>query len=154
MQTSHSKKIFYILIFGSLFLLIFSILIYFTEVFAQSNISGVMNVQIANASEQNISNLFQQQNLQGYQENSTLKEKLVAKSYIIYDINSEQTVRADNANIPLPLASLTKVITVATLLDMAKQSSTTLREETKLIIKKALVSSSNEDADALGYIYS
>ena len=113
-----------------------------------------MNVQIANASEQNISNLFQQQNLQGYQENSTLKEKLVAKSYIIYDINSEQTVRADNANIPLPLASLTKVITVATLLDMAKQSSTTLREETKLIIKKALVSSSNEDADALGYIYS
>lgn len=80
--------------------------------------------------------------------------KLVAKSYIIYDINENKVVKAENETVPLPLASLTKVITVAALLDKAKNASTTVRDETILMIKKALVSSSNEDADALGYRYS
>ena len=146
LSTAHSKTLFYTLVFGSLILLTYSVFLYSNLAFADQDNSNPEN------------NTFQQQG----QNSSTslitnqqpINEKLVAKSYIIYDINSNRLIKGDNTSTPLPLASLTKVITVATLLEAAKTASTTVRDQTKLIIKKALVSSSNDDAEALGYTYS
>lgn len=144
MKTTHSKKLFYILIIGSIFLLIYSVLVYKNFAFAETNKLASINTnkETTESVKTNIQN------------NEVIKEKLIAKSYIIYDINNKKIVRSENAETILPLASLTKIITVGTLLDKAEKNKINLREETKLIIKKALVSSSNSDADALGYIYS
>ncbi len=84
----------------------------------------------------------------------TVKENILAESFVIYDINNKKIIRSQNAGTPLPIASLTKVITVGTLLDTAKKNNVQIREETKYRIQKALIQSSNEDADSLGYIYS
>jgi D-alanyl-D-alanine carboxypeptidase len=83
-----------------------------------------------------------------------LKENIQAESFVIYDINNQKIVRSQNASTPLPIASLTKVITVGTLMDTAKKNNIQIRDETKYRIQKALIQSSNEDADSLGYIYS
>jgi D-alanyl-D-alanine carboxypeptidase len=142
LEAGHSKTIFYILFFGSIFLLAYSIFLYTSYAFADEE----NTLSETNSNHQNLPQTTTTQ--------QPIQETLIAKSYVIYDIESQKNIKSENSSTPLPLASLTKVITVATLLDMAKKSSTTLRDETKLIIKKALVSSSNEDADALGYIYS
>jgi D-alanyl-D-alanine carboxypeptidase len=139
-STHHSKTLFYILIFGSIFLLIYSIFLYSNFVFAEDQVR--------------LTPTLSTEEEEGQFKTEPIIEKLVAKSYIIYDINSNKLIKGENTSSPLPLASLTKVITVATLLEAAKNASTTVRDQTKLIIKKALVSSSNEDAEALGYTYS
>jgi D-alanyl-D-alanine carboxypeptidase len=138
-KREHSKILFYILISGLLLGLVYSIFSYSSQVFAEGEDSpeNLQNVtQILNKNE-----IIQ-------------REKLLAKAYIIYDINNKKIIRSQNASTPLPIASLTKVITVGTLLDTAKKNNVEIREETKYRIKKALVQSSNEDADSLGYIYS
>lgn len=135
MKAKHSQILFYSIIIGFLFLLIYSILIYTNAVFAEVRLTPSPSPSEKVAVPE------------------IVKEKLIAKSYIIYDINNKKIIRSGNSDTILPLASLTKVITVGTFLDTAKNSNTTLRDETKLIIKKALVSSSNEDANALGEIY-
>lgn len=141
---THSKNLFYILIFGTLFLLAFSVMLYGNLAFAEDE--SLTQQGLTPGPSPTLPN----------REGVSTQEpvKLVAKSYIIYDINENKVVKAENETVPLPLASLTKVITVAALLDKAKNASTTVRDETILMIKKALVSSSNEDADALGYRYS
>lgn len=142
-QTKHTQIFFYCLCFGFLILLIYSIFLYSNQVYAEniddasSTIPLVKNSQIVPP----------KQNL------GTTTEKIQAKSYIIYDIRNQKTIRGQNASTPLPIASLTKVITVGTFLEMAKQNKIELREETKIRIKKALIQSSNQDADSLGYIY-
>lgn len=142
--TSHSKTLFYVLIFGSLFLLTYSIFLYSNFAFAEQTPPSGPQPGLPPQGEGSL----------GHFKTEPIIEKLVAKSYIIYDINSNKQIKGDNTTSPLPLASLTKVITVATLLEAAKTASTTVRDQTKLIIKKALVSSSNADAEALGYTYS
>lgn len=140
-QIGHSKFLFYTIIIGFFLLLCYSILIYSSQVYASEN-----SEQELHSTSQIINNDTQNAVIQ--------KENILAKAYIIYDINNKRIIRSQNAQTPLPIASLTKVITVGTLLDQAKHSKIEIREETKYRIKKALVQSSNEDADSLGYIYS
>lgn len=143
-STHHSKTIFYILIFGSLFLLAYSVFLYSNPAFAAEETSKILTPSTDQTTEEREVTF----------KTESINEKLIAKSYIVYDMNSGKLIKGENTTSPLPLASLTKVITVATLLEAAKNASTTVRDQTKLVIKKALVSSSNEDADALGHIYS
>lgn len=138
-ETHHSKMFFYSILLGFLLLLTYSILIYSSEVFADDNIKH----EPLNTTAQIIPTNGQ-----------VVKENILAKSFVIYDINEKKVVRSQNAFAALPIASLTKVITVGTLLDTAKKNNIQIRDETKYRIKKALVQSSNEDADSLGYIYS
>lgn len=122
-------------------LLIYSVFIYSSQVYAENNSDQIIL----------------EKNSQIIPEKPTATETIsadiLAKSFIIYDINNKKIVRSQNAFTPLPIASLTKVITVGTLLDMAKKNNVQLRDETKLKIKYALIQSSNQDADSLGDIY-
>lgn len=135
----HSQLFFYALILSFFLLLIFTIFIYSTQVFAQSD-------------EESLSKLSQI--ISKNPTEDILKEQIIAKAYIIYDINNKKIIRSQNAHTLLPIASLTKIITVGTLLATAKKNKIEIRPETKFKIQKALVQSSNEDADSLGYIYS
>lgn len=139
-ENHQSKIFFYSIILGFFFLLIYSILIYSNEAFAESENN---NVPL-----HNVSQIIPKNN------NEVVKENILAKAFVIYDINEKKVVRSQNAFTALPIASLTKVITVGTLLNTAKKNNIQIREETKYRIQKALVQSSNEDADSLGYIYS
>jgi len=143
-EQHHSQIFFYSLIVGFFLLLTYSILIYSTVVFADENSSGEKNGESLNSLSQIIPN----------QQEKILKENILAKAYVIYDINNKKIVRSQNAHLPLAIASLTKIITVGTLLDTAKKNKIEIRDETRYRIQKALVQSSNEDADSLGYIYS
>ncbi len=134
----HSQFFFFILILGSLFLLIYLLLIYTSKVSALSN-----NIPMAFPSSKQTQALPE-----------TQKEFLNAKAYVVYDITNKKIISGKNFNTPLPIASMTKVITVGTLLKKSKQNSVIIRDETKLRIQKALIQSSNEEADNLGYVYS
>jgi D-alanyl-D-alanine carboxypeptidase len=139
-KSEHSKLFFYALVFGFFLLLIYSIFIYSNQVFAEE-----LNTQpevLEKNSQINVNTPEQ-----------IIQEKILAESYVIYDVNAKKIIRSQNASTPLPIASLTKVITVGTLLDTAKKNNIQIREETKYRIQKALIQSSNEDADSLGYIY-
>lgn len=138
-QKKHSQLFFYLLIVGFLLLLIYSILIYSNKVFAE--------VQPVGEELKKISQIIPDKNQE------SIKENILAKSYVIYDVNQKKVIRSFNALNELPIASLTKVITVGTLLDTAKKNKIELRPETKLKIKYALIQSSNQDADSLGEIY-
>ena len=65
--------------------------------------------------------------------------KLEAKAVYIYDLNSKKVIFEKNAEQPLALASLTKVMTANTVLDLTSPS-------TKVTIEKSL-SSSSDDID-------
>lgn len=136
----HSKIFFYLLILGFFLLLIYMILLYSNQVFAQT----VEQPEVLTHNSQIIPQPEKQE---------IKTENLLAKSFVIYDINNKKIIRSSNAQLPLPIASLTKIITVGTLMEQAKRNKIELRDETKLRIKKALVHSSNEDADSLGEIY-
>jgi len=138
-KAEHSKVFFYSLILGFFFLLIYSILIYSNQVFAESEDEELHRVS---------------QIMPEKKSAETVKENILAESFVIYDINNKKIIRSQNAGKPLPIASLTKVITVGTLLDTAKKNNIQIRDETKYRIQKALIQSSNADADSLGYIYS
>jgi D-alanyl-D-alanine carboxypeptidase len=140
-EQKHSKIFFYLLIIGFFFLLIYMILLYSNQVFAQT----LEQPEVLTHNSQ----IIPQPEIQ-----EVKIESLLAKSFVIYDINNKKVVRSSNAQLPLPIASLTKIITVGTLMEQAKRNKIELREETKLRIKKALINSSNEDADSLGEIYS
>lgn len=139
-EKHHSKIFFYVLVIGFFLLLVYSILIYWNAAFAEGDPAPSLEKvsQIIPAEKKNPPDI---------------KEDLIAKAYVIYDINDHRIVRSQNAQTQLPIASLTKVITVGTLLDTAKKNNIQLRDETRLRIQKALVQSSNEDADSLGYVY-
>jgi D-alanyl-D-alanine carboxypeptidase len=140
-QTHHSKLFFFLIICSFFLLLTYSIFTYSSQVFAQDDSGGSQVLE-------NVSQVMKEK------DGGTVKENIIAKAYVIYDINSKKIVRSQNASTPLPIASMTKVITVGTLLATAKQNNVQIRDETKYRIQKALVQSSNEDADSLGYIYS
>lgn len=141
-KTTHSQFFFYSLVVGFFFLLIYSILIYSNQAFAESDKKNGEQLN-------RISQIIPDK-----KNDTVVKENILAKSFVIYDINNKRIIRSQNAGTPLPIASLTKVITVGTLLDTAKKNNIQIREETKYRIQKALIQSSNEDADSLGYIYS
>lgn len=131
-RTEHSKIFFYFLIISFFILLIYTILIYNTQVFAENKKEISQNVI----------------------KTQTIKvEKILAKSFVIYDVNEKKVIRGENESSPLPIASLTKVITVGTFLNTANKNNINIREETKDKIKRALVQSSNKDADSLGEVY-
>lgn len=140
-KREHTKLFFYVLVAGFFLLLIYTLLIYSNQVFAQTENSP--------ETLDHSSQIFSSKDT-----DKIVKENILAKSYVIYDINTKKIVRSQNAFTPLPIASLTKVLTVGTLLDTAKKNHVDIREETKYRIQKALIQSSNEDADSLGYIYS
>lgn len=130
------------LLIGAFFLLlIYSILIYSNKVFAEENDNQGQNLQNVSQVIPTSANV------------PVVKEKILAKAYVVYDINNQKVIRSENASLPLPLASLTKVITAGTLLDAAKKNNIPIRDDTKFRIQKALIQSSNSDADSLGYIY-
>lgn len=143
-EKKHSQIFFYLLITSFFLLLIYSILIYWNEALAEEAESL--------ASLEKVSQIIPNQ--KESKEIEDIKANILAKAYVIYDINNKKIIRSQNAQTPLAIASLTKVITVGTLLDTAKKNNIEIRDETKLRIKKALIQSSNEDADSLGYIYS
>ncbi len=140
LKREHTKILFYLLLLGFFLLLIYTILIYSNPVFAEPAQEPAL--------QQVSADLVIRKNLP-----ENIKTNILAKAYVIYDINNNKVVRSQNALELLPIASLTKIITVGTLLDTAKKNKIEIREDTKLKIKKALVQSSNEDADSLGYIY-
>jgi D-alanyl-D-alanine carboxypeptidase len=140
-ETKHSKMFFYFLSFAFLALLVYSIMIYSNQVYAQ------------NQNHEELPDNFAQTSGTTSTQVETTKEKIEASTFVIYDINNQKIIRSQNALAQLPIASLTKIITVGTFLDTAKKSNIELREETKAKIKSALVQSSNKDADILGYIY-
>jgi D-alanyl-D-alanine carboxypeptidase len=141
-EGQHSQLFFYILIAGFLLVLVYSIFSYSTQVFAEE--------EQPNQSLEKVSQIIPVRNSST---TTDIKESLLAKAYVIYDINNKKIIKGQNANLPLPLASLTKIVTVGTLLDTAKKNNIQIRDETKFRIQKALIQSSNEDADSLGYIY-
>lgn len=143
-EAKHSKLFFFILIAGFFLLLSLCIFFYSQKVFAAEE---------NNPQQQSEQLTSYNQIIQDHKDSVVMQESLVAKAYVIYDINNDKIIRGQNANTPLPLASLTKVITVGTLLDTAKKNNTAIRDETKFRIQKALIQSSNDDADSLGYIY-
>lgn len=59
-------------------------------------------------------------------------ENIVAKSYVVYDIRNDKILYEKNANQVLPLASLTKVITAATAINLKNR-------DTEIIIKSSLM---------------
>jgi len=141
-QTKHSKIFFYCLCLAFLALLIYSILIYSNQVYAQTS------------NHPELPENFGTERLEKFNSQiETTKESIEASTFVIYDINEQKIIRSQNALTQLPIASLTKIITVVTFLDTAKKSNIELRPETKLKIQSALVQSSNKDADMLGYIY-
>lgn len=142
-QTHHSKIFFYTIAGSSVFFIIFYIFIYTNEVFALNN-----EQQEALEKTSQIPHIRQTTN------GPVEKANILGKAYVIYDINNKKIVAGENSNTPLPIASITKIITVGALLDTAKKNKIEIREETRQRIKKALVQSSNSDADSLGYIYS
>jgi D-alanyl-D-alanine carboxypeptidase len=138
-ERKHTKTLFLILLTGSIFLLVYSIFLYSQQVFAQS-VNETPTPQITEAPKESVSVDIR-------------KEQLIAKSYVIYDVYNKRIVRSENSFSSMPLASLTKVITVGTFLATAKKNKIELKDDTKLRIQKALVQSSNSDADSLGEIY-
>jgi D-alanyl-D-alanine carboxypeptidase len=138
-KRKQSKILFAILLSGLLLTIVYSIFIYAGAVFAESEPKEELK---------HTSQIIKNPNA------LVQREQIEAKAFVIYDINGKKIIRSQNAELPLPIASLTKIITVGTLLDTAKKNKVEIREETKYRIKKALVQSSNEDADSLGYIYS
>ncbi len=137
-ETKHSKIFFYLLISGFFFLLLYTILIYSNQAFAETE------------NQQNQAIIKVEGKIQ---EETVVKENILAKAFAIYDLNNEKIIRGQNSGKAFPIASLTKVITVGTFLDTAQKNNITIREETKDRIKRALVQSSNQDADSLGKIY-
>jgi len=142
-QRHHTQIFFYTLSIAFLFLFIYTILIYSTQVFAQK---GPEEITLTNTAQiiPNDSSTTEK----------VISSDLLAKAYVIYDVNNRKVVRSQNAFTPLPIASITKIITVGTLLDTAKKNNIQIQESTKQKIKNALIASSNVDADSLGYIYS
>lgn len=138
-ETKHSKMFFYFICFAFLALLVYTIMIYSNQVYAQNQDHEELPANFAQATTST--------------EVETTKEKIEASTFVIYDIRNEKIIRSQNALTQLPIASLTKIITVGTFLDTAKRSNIELRPDTKAKIKSALVQSSNKDADILGYIY-
>ncbi len=138
LEHKHTKLFFFFIIAAFFLLLIYTILIYSSQVFAQVPEEKEILHNTA----------------QVIPDTNNIKENILAKAYVIYDINNKKIIRSSDAQESLPIASLTKIITVGTLLDTAKKNNVELRDETKLRIKKALIQSSNADADSLGEIYS
>ncbi len=136
----HSQFFFFTLLVTSLFLLIYILLIYSSKVSALQEVERPQNSNIV---KEDIPSSA-----------GTQKEFLNAKAYIVYDIVNKKVISGKNFKTPLPIASMTKIITVGTLLKKSKDNNIPVRDETKLRIKKALIQSSNEEADNLGYVYS
>lgn len=57
---------------------------------------------------------------------------IVAKSYVVYDVKNKSIISSKNENSVLPLASLTKVVSAATAINLA-------REDQDIIIRKDLM---------------
>jgi D-alanyl-D-alanine carboxypeptidase len=74
---------------------------------------------------------------------------LEAKSYIIYDLNNQKIVRAENATSTFALASLSKVIIIGAYLDYKKLHNETIDTDGYAYIEKILVESDNEAIEDL-----
>jgi len=80
-----------------------------------------------------------------------------AEKYLIYNLNTEKTISSKNENIASPIASISKIVTVATFLKTFKENKLNINDPkfayAKSKIQKALIQSDNEDAEELGNIY-
>jgi D-alanyl-D-alanine carboxypeptidase len=80
-----------------------------------------------------------------------------AEKYLIYNLNTEKIISSNNESVKSPIASISKVVTVATFLKAFKENKLNINDEkfayAKSKIQKALIQSDNEDAEELGKIY-
>lgn len=83
--------------------------------------------------------------------------KLEAEKYLIYNLESKKIISGKNENVQSPLASISKVITVATFIKTFKENNLNINDQkfvnAKSKIQKALIQSDNEEAENLGIIY-
>ncbi|MEA4910658.1 hypothetical protein SDC9_07857 [bioreactor metagenome] len=99
----------------------------------------------------------------------SLPENIVAKSYVVYDVRNDEILYSKNPNTVLPLASLTKVVTAATAINLKNADtritvkSDLMREDEKLdygmvegqiwklsdLLKYGLAISSNSSMDII-----
>lgn len=103
----------------------------------ENNISGILNNYKRDKNFENISILVKQKRELEYK---NLKGKIVAKSYLILDINNKKVFISEKENQKLPLASVTKLMTAYTAL-------TYCNDNLKLELDKILIASDNESAD-------
>ena len=102
-------------------------------------------------------------------ETKSLSENIVAKSYVVYDVRNDEILYSKNPNTILPLASLTKVVTAATAVNLKERDtnitikSDLMREDEKLdlgmaegqiwemdaLLKYGLAISSNSSMDII-----
>ena len=79
------------------------------------------------------------------------KVELEAKSFLVYDINEKKIVLSKNENEILPLASLSKVVSLSAYLEFTKNNN--LKDidiKKKELIDKILIESSNDAMNILG----
>ncbi len=63
-------------------------------------------------------------------EKKPLAENIVAKSYVVYDVRNDEIIYSKNSNAILPLASLTKVVTAATAVNLKnRETNITIRSD-------------------------
>lgn len=122
---------------------IFILFIFFTWLKLKQNINFTEN-QIQNTVNKN-------NNLQ------KVEIDLEAEKYIIYNLDTSKFIKGQRENEKSPIASISKIVTVATFLKTLKENNLSI-ENPKLAyakskIQKALVQSDNEDAEILGEIY-
>lgn len=127
--------------------------------FAYPNINFNQKVQVANVSESAQSVVLL---------NPFEKLKVEAKAYYVFDLNTKKVLFEHNAEVQLPLASLTKIMTVITALSLVPESTIITIENEDLVsegdsglfanekwrlgdlLETILVESSNDGAFAVG----
>jgi D-alanyl-D-alanine carboxypeptidase len=83
--------------------------------------------------------------------------EIEAEKYIIYNLDTGQILSEKKGNLKSPIASISKIITVATFLKTLRENNLNIDDKNfeyaKSKIQKALIQSDNEDAEILGEIY-
>ncbi len=88
----------------------------------------------------NISILEKKEEMEKELEYKKLKSKILAKSYLVLDLENKKVLISEKENLKLPLASVTKLMTAYTALNYCN-------DNLKLELDKILIASDNEKAD-------
>jgi D-alanyl-D-alanine carboxypeptidase len=125
-----SKKV--NIIYIILFIYIIGILVLLYE--------GYLNLQNVRKQEFNFKSNFKSINA---------RADIKAKSYVILDLQNNKILKAENENEILPLASLSKVISIGAYLDFKNKNNQAISETDLNLINKILIESDNEKMDNL-----
>jgi D-alanyl-D-alanine carboxypeptidase (penicillin-binding protein 5/6) len=97
-----------------------------------------------------VSAKLETQNLKSSFNSESVYLKTEAKSFVIYDAHTGKVLISKNKNEKLPLASLSKIISIGAYLDYKKSHDETISTETLSAIKEILIESDNIKLEELG----